>query len=88
MHILSVGSSWRWLAWHAFTATRAGAMTVGNFTTIVTLSILVAANIRTLGDNLFTLFEQYGVLNDGIAAHCSTPHEIVDPAGRPCRCRS
>jgi ATP-binding cassette subfamily B protein len=79
LHILSV-IFLAWLTWHAFTATQAGTMTVGGFTTIVMLSILVSTNIRVLGDNLFTLFEQYGILSDGITT-LLTPHEIVDAPG-------
>ncbi|MHB1204499.1 MAG: ABC transporter ATP-binding protein [Rhodospirillaceae bacterium] len=79
LHVMSVAFL-SWLAWHAFAATRAGTLTVGGFTTIVMLSILVAQNIRTLGDNLFTLFEQYGILSDGIGT-LLTPHEIVDVPG-------
>ena len=84
LHVLSVFFL-ALLAWHAFTATRDGALTVGGFTTIVTLSILVATNIRTLGDNLFGLFEQYGLLSDGIATLLA-PHDIVDaPGAHPLR---
>ncbi len=79
LHVLSVFFL-AILAWHAFTATRDGALTVGGFTTIVTLSILVSTNIRTLGDNLFGLFEQYGLLSDGIGTLLA-PHEIVDAPG-------
>jgi ATP-binding cassette subfamily B protein len=79
LHVLSVGFL-GWLTWNAFTATRGGAMTVGTFTTIVMLSILVAANIRSLGDNLFAYFEHYGVLTDGLST-LLVPHEIVDPPG-------
>ncbi len=79
LHVLSVVFL-AILAWHAFEATRAGTLSVGGFTTIVTLSILVATNIRNLGDNVFGLFEQYGLLTDGIAT-LLTPHEIVDAPG-------
>ena len=79
LHVLSVVFL-AVLAWHAFDATRAGTLTVGGFTTIITLSILVATNIRTLGDNVFALFEQYGLLTDGIAT-LLTPHEVVDAPG-------
>lgn len=82
LHVLSVFFL-AILAWHAFDATRAGTLTVGGFTTIVTLSILVAANVRTLGDNLFALFEQYGLLSDGITTLLA-PHEVVDaPDAKP-----
>ncbi len=82
LHVLSVVFL-AILAWHAFEATREGALTVGGFTTIVTLSILVATNIRNLGDNVFSLFEHYGLLSDGLAT-LLTPHEVVDaPGARP-----
>jgi ATP-binding cassette subfamily B protein len=78
LHALSVGFL-GWLSWTAFVATRAGTMSIGSFTALVTLSILVAGNIRTLGDNLFQYFEHYGMLTEGLSA-LLTPHEIVDPS--------
>jgi ATP-binding cassette subfamily B protein len=77
LHFLSVAFL-GWLAWTAFVATRDGAMSVGTFTMVVTLSMLVAGNIRALGDSLFVYFEHYGTLSEALSTILA-PHEIVDP---------
>lgn len=79
LHVLSVVFL-AWLVWESLTTTVAGDMTVGTFTTILMLSILVGGNIRTLGDNLFVYFEYYGILGESLAVLLSD-HEIVDAPG-------
>jgi len=79
LHVLSVFFL-AWLIWESLQNTLAGEMTVGAFTTIVTLSILVATAIRTLGDNFFVYFEHYGVLSEALETILA-PHEIVDAPG-------
>ena len=76
LHTLSFGFL-AWLAWNALGSARTGAITVGAFTMLVSLFILVAANIRTFGDNLFVYYEHLGLLTDALDTILA-PHEIVD----------
>jgi ATP-binding cassette subfamily B protein len=73
------------LAWQALSQARAGVITVGAFTMLVTLFMLVAGQIRTFGDNLFVYFEHLGMLSEALDT-VLTPHEIVDaPHATPLR---
>ncbi len=76
-HVVSVGFL-AWFSWTAFVATRAGDMTVGTFTMIVSFSLLLAGHVRTLGDYFFAYFEHYGIVGEALGV-LLTPHEIVDP---------
>ncbi len=69
-----------WLAWNALAAERAGTVTVGTFTMMLTLFIMVASQVRTFGDNLFVYFEHVGLLTDALDT-VMTPHEIIDKPG-------
>jgi len=66
-----------WLAWDALQSARAGAISIGTFTMLVTLFILVAGQIRTFGDQLFVYFEHIGLLTDALDT-IMAPHEILD----------
>lgn len=79
LHTLSFGFL-AWLAWNAFSAARTGTITVGAFTMLVTLFMLVAGQIRTFGDQLFVYFEHLGLLSDALDTVLA-PHEIVDVPG-------
>jgi ATP-binding cassette subfamily B protein len=82
LHTLSF-SFLAWLAWNALGAARAGTISVGTFTMLVTLFMLVASQIRTFGDNLFVYFEHVGLVTDALDT-IMTPHEIVDvPGAKP-----
>jgi ATP-binding cassette subfamily B protein len=82
LHVFSI-SFLAWLVWQALVATRAGEMSVGTFTTILTLSTLVGTHIRALGDQLFVYFEYYGILAESLSVVLA-PHEIVDvPGAKP-----
>jgi ATP-binding cassette subfamily B protein len=82
LHALSVGFL-AWLVWESLENTLGGAMTIGAFTTVVMLSFMVAASIRSLGDSLFVYFEYYGILGEALST-VLTNHEIVDaPGARP-----
>lgn len=69
-----------WFAWHSLTAARVGTITVGTFTMLVSLYILVGAHIRSLGDVMFGYFENQGLMSDALST-ILRPHEIVDPPG-------
>src|SRR5690606_34694866 len=72
-----------WLSWNALASTRAGVLTVGEFTMLVTLFMMVGAQIRTFGDNLFVYFEHLGLVSDALDTVLA-PHEIVDaPDAKP-----
>lgn len=68
------------VVWWAFRETVAGHVSVGTFTMLMSLSLMISANVNTLGDNLLTFFEQLGVLTESLET-VTQPHDIVDPPG-------
>ncbi|MBY0509617.1 MAG: ABC transporter ATP-binding protein/permease [Rhodospirillaceae bacterium] len=66
------------VVWWAFHETVAGRISVGTFTMLMSLSLLISAHVNTLGDNLLQFFEHLGVLTDSLET-VTRPHEIVDP---------
>jgi len=70
------------LVWWAFQGTMAGEMSVGTFTMLVSLCLLISGNVNTLGDNLLVFVEQMALLSESLEAIVK-PHEIVDPPGAP-----
>ena len=73
------------VVWWAFQEALAGRVSVGTFTMLMSLSLLISANVNALGDNLLTFFEHLGLLTECLET-VSRPHEIVDPPGaRPLR---
>jgi len=79
LHTLSFGFL-AWLAWNALNDARNGVITVGTFTMLVTLFMLVAGQIRSFGDQMFVYFEHLGLLSDALDTVLA-PHEIVDVPG-------
>ena len=77
LHVISVGFL-AWFSWTAFLATRAGDMSVGMFTAIVSFALLLSGHVRGLGDSFFAYFEHYGIVSESLAILLA-PHEIVDP---------
>jgi ATP-binding cassette subfamily B protein len=69
-----------WLAWSALGSALRGAISVGTFTMLVSLFMLVSGQIRTFGDNLFVYFEHLGMMTEALDTVLA-PHEIVDPPG-------
>jgi ATP-binding cassette, subfamily B, bacterial len=60
-----------------------GAMTVGDFVMVVSLSTLISTQIWSLSTRFLEFFEHYGTVAEAIEL-VSQPHEIVDlPAARP-----
>jgi len=76
LHVVSFGFL-GWFCWGAYETARAGEMTAGMFTMIVSFSVLVASYVRGLGDNLFAYFEHHGIVSEALST-LLTPHEIVD----------
>ena len=68
------------VVWWAFDEARAGRVSVGTFTMLMSLSLLISAHVNTLGDSLLAFFEQLGHLTDSLET-ITRPHEIVDPPG-------
>ncbi len=68
------------VVWWAFREAVAGRVSVGTFTMLMSLSLLISAHVNTLGDNLLSFFEQLGTLTDGLET-VTKPHEIVDLPG-------
>ena len=68
------------VVWWAFREAVAGRVSVGTFTMLMFLSLLISAHVNTLGDNLLAFFEQLGILTDGLET-VMRPHEITDPPG-------
>jgi ATP-binding cassette, subfamily B, bacterial len=68
------------VVWWAFQETVAGQISVGTFTMLMSLTLLISAHVNTLGDNLLVFFEQLGVLTDSLET-VTRAHEIVDPPG-------
>ncbi len=68
------------LVWWAFQEAVAGRVSVGTFTMLMSLSLLISAHVNTLGDSLLVFFEQLGVMTESLET-VTRPHEIVDPPG-------
>lgn len=68
------------VVWWAFREAVAGRVSVGTFTMLMSLSLLISAHVNTLGDSLLAFFEQLGHLTDSLET-ITQPHEIVDPPG-------
>ena len=63
----------------------AGNMTVGDFSMVFSLSMLVGYNVWSLSTQLHGFFEELGVLTEALAT-ISAPHEVADqPDARPLR---
>lgn len=62
-----------------------GAMTVGDFVMVISLSSLIANQVWALSNRFLEFFEHYGTVSDSIEL-ISQPHEIVDrPTAQPLR---
>jgi ATP-binding cassette subfamily B protein len=79
LHVLSF-SLLGWLAWNTFQLARAGTISVGTFTMIISIYMMVGAYTRSFGDTLFAYYENLGQLTDALKTILA-PHEIVDPPG-------
>ena len=65
------------VVWWAFQEALAGRVSVGTFTMLMSLALLISAHVNTLGDNLLGFFEHLGVLTDSLET-ITKPHDIVD----------
>lgn len=73
------------IGWQGLRETLAGSMTIGAFATAMTLSLLIASHLASLGDQFLAFSEQYTQLQDGLNV-ITQPHEIVDvPQAQPLR---
>ncbi len=68
------------VVWWAFQEALAGRVTVGTFTMLMSLSLMISAHVNALGDNLLTFFEHLGLLTESLET-VTRPHAIVDPPG-------
>jgi ATP-binding cassette subfamily B protein len=68
------------VVWWGFKQALAGEVSVGTFTMLMSLSLLISANVNMLGDNLLGFFENLGVLTEALET-VTLPHEIVDAPG-------
>ncbi len=68
------------VVWWAFQEALAGRVSVGTFTMLMSLSLLISAHVNALGDNLLAFFEHLGLLTESLET-ITTPHEIVDAPG-------
>jgi ATP-binding cassette subfamily B protein len=66
-----------WLVLSALAETRAGAMTIGEFTMVCTLSANVVMVVRLLGRRMVDFFADYGSFRDGIELILQ-PHAMPD----------
>ncbi len=66
------------VVWWAFQEALDGKVSVGTFTMLMSLSLLISAHVNTLGDSLLQFFEQLGVLTESLET-VTKPHDIVDP---------
>lgn len=74
-----------WLVMSAIADTRAGLMTIGEFTMVCSLGMHVLTMVRMFGSRMVDFFSEYGALRDGIEL-IMQPHELTDRpgAGRLC----
>jgi ATP-binding cassette subfamily B protein len=79
LHIISVGFLIVLVTW-AFMETAAGRMSIGTFTMLVSLSLMISGTVNALGDNLLAVFEALGNLTEALDV-LTRPHDIVDPPG-------
>ena len=68
------------VVWWAFQEALDGKVSVGTFTMLMSLSLLISAHVNSLGDSLLMFFEQLGVLTESLET-VTKPHEIVDVPG-------
>ena len=68
------------VVWWAFQEALKGRVSVGTFTMLMSLSLMISAHVNALGDNLLTFFEHLGLLTESLET-VTKPHEIVDPPG-------
>ncbi len=68
------------VVWWAFTEAMAAHISVGTFTMLMSLSLLISGNVNVLGDNLLVFFGELGTLTDSLET-ITKPHEIVDQPG-------
>jgi ATP-binding cassette subfamily B protein len=66
-----------WLVLSALAETRAGTMTIGEFTMVVTLSANVVMVVRLLGRRMVDFFADYGSFRDGVELILQ-PHAMAD----------
>ncbi len=66
-----------WLVTRAIADTRAGLMTIGEFTMVFSLGVHVLTMIRMLGARMVDFFNEYGALRDGIEL-IMQPHGLTD----------
>ncbi len=81
LHAISVGFLIV-VVWWSFDRALEGRVSVGTFTMLMSLSLMISANVNALGDNLLAFFEHLGTLTESLET-VTQPHEIVDPPGAP-----
>ncbi len=69
-----------WLVTRAIADTRAGLMTIGEFTMVCSLGMHVLMMVRMFGSRMVDFFAEYGALRDGIEL-IMQPHGLVDGPG-------
>jgi ATP-binding cassette subfamily B protein len=69
-----------WLLISAIADTRAGVLTIGEFTMVCTLGMNVVMVVRMLGRRMVDFFADYGALRDGIEL-IMQPHGLTDRPG-------
>lgn len=69
-----------WLVTSAITDTRAGLMTIGEFTMVCSLGMHVLTMVRMFGSRMVDFFSEYGALRDGIEL-IMQPHDLPDRPG-------
>jgi ATP-binding cassette subfamily B protein len=70
------------VGWQGVHDTQSGEMSVGLFATIMTLALLIAGHLSSLGDQFLQFSEQYTQLADCLDV-IAQPREIVDVPGAP-----
>src|SRR5262245_13871901 len=71
------------MVWLALDRTLTGALDLGSFTMVFTLSTFISVNVWNLSNRTLDFFEQTGTLTEAIEL-VTQPHEIVDrPGARP-----
>lgn len=68
------------IGWQGLADAQAGELTVGLFATIMTLALLIAGHLASLGDQFLQFSEQYTQLVDCLEV-IARPHEIIDTPG-------
>jgi len=70
------------VGWQGLADAQAGNLSVGLFATVMTLSLLIAGHLASLGDQFLQFSEQYTQLADCLGV-IARPHEITDAPGAP-----